>query len=119
MTLETSWETEVPDLEPLRLGFIGAGAMASFAVYPALHFAPIRLVAVCDLDEARAKLLAGKFGAERVYTDHHRMLEEEDLEAVAIQTHPGPRQALVLDALGAGLHVFVPKPPAASLDIRA
>jgi hypothetical protein len=38
-------------MEPLRLGFIGAGAMATFAIYPALHFAPIALQAVCDLDE--------------------------------------------------------------------
>ncbi len=40
--IETSWDTTVFDLEPVRLGFIGAGAMARFAVYPALHFAPIR-----------------------------------------------------------------------------
>ena len=30
-------------------------------------------------------------------------LAGRDLEAVAIQTHPGPRQSLVLDALAAGL----------------
>jgi UDP-N-acetylglucosamine 3-dehydrogenase len=114
--IETSWDTSEPDIEPVRLGFIGAGAMASFAVYPALHFAPIRLLAVCDLDETRARRAAAKFGAFRSYTDYREMFDREDLEAVAVQTHPGPRQPIVLDALAAGHHVFVPKPPAPSLD---
>lgn len=114
--IEASWDTEVPDVEPVRLGFIGAGAMATFAVYPALHFAPIELVAVCDLDEKKARHAAAKFGAARFYTDYRAMLEKEDLEAVAVQTHPGPRQPIVLDALSAGHHVFVPKPPAMNLD---
>ena len=40
-------------VELLRTGFIGAGVMASWAVYTALHFTPIHLQAVCDLDEGR------------------------------------------------------------------
>ena len=43
------------------------------------------------------------------------MFEKEDLEAVAVQTHPNARQPIVLDALAAGHHVFVPKPPAMTL----
>jgi len=103
-------------VEPLRLGFVGAGEMATFAVYPALHLAPIQLRALCDVDEERARAAAGKFGTGRWYTDYRRMWEEEDLEAVVVQMHPRPRQAIVREALEAGLHVFVPKPPAPSLD---
>ena len=44
------------------------------------------------------------------------MMEREDLEAVVVQMHPRPRQPIVRDALEAGLHVFVPKPPAPSLE---
>jgi predicted dehydrogenase len=113
--LPTSWDTDRTSLEPVRLGFIGAGAMASFAVYPALQLAPIRLVAVCDLDGAKARRTAERFGASRHYTDHREMLEKENLEAVAVQTHPNVRRPVVLDALDAGQHVFVPKPPAMSL----
>jgi len=103
-------------MEPLRLGFVGAGEMATFAVFPALHFAPIRLHAVCDLDEERAREAAGTFGAPRWYSDYRRMWEEEDLEAVVVQMHPRPRQVIVREALEAGLHVFAPKPPAPSLE---
>ncbi len=102
-------------VEPLRTGFIGAGVMASWAVYPALHFAPIHLQAVCDLDAGRARALAGKFGTGRCYTDYREMWERESLEAVIVHMHPRPRQAVVLEALEAGYHVFVPKPPAMSL----
>jgi predicted dehydrogenase len=103
-------------MEPLRTGFIGAGIFSTWAIYPALHLAPIELRAVCDLEPDKASDAAAKFGAPRWCTDYRQMFERDDLEAVIIWMRPGPRQALVLDALAAGLHVLVPKPPALSLD---
>jgi predicted dehydrogenase len=103
-------------VEPLRVGFIGAGVFSTWAIYPALHLAPIDLRAVCDTDEAKAREVAGRFGGGRWYTDHRRMFDEEDLEAVIVWMRPGARQALVIEALEAGHHVLVPKPPARSLD---
>ena len=49
-------------MEPLRIGFIGAGGFARHTIYPALHLAPVALQAICDVDEAKAKDAAGKFG---------------------------------------------------------
>ena len=102
-------------MEPLRIGFIGAGGFARHTIYPALHLAPVALQAVCDMDEDKAKDAAGKFGTGRWYTDRHKMWEQEDLEALIISMRPDPRQSLVREALEAGYHVFVPKPPAPSL----
>ena len=102
-------------MEPLRVGFIGAGGFARHTIYPALHLAPVALQAVCDMDEEKAKDAAGKFGTGRWYTDRHKMWEQEDLEALIISMRPDPRQSLVREALEAGYHVFVPKPPAPSL----
>lgn len=105
-------------MEPLRVGFIGAGVFSTWAIYPALHLAPIDLRAVCDTDQTRAQSVAGRFGGRgRWYTDHRRMWAEEDLEAVIVWTRPAARQALVIEALDAGYHVLVPKPPALSLDV--
>jgi predicted dehydrogenase len=73
------------------------------------------LCAVCDLDAARAEHAAGTFGAKRWYSDYRQMWAHEDLEALIIQMHPAPRQQIVEDALRAGYHVFIPKPPAMSL----
>ena len=100
-------------MEPLRIGFLGAGGFARHTIYPALHLAPVALQAVCDADEDRAKDAAGKFGTGRYYTDRHEMFEKEDLEAVIISMGPDPRQPLVLETLAAGYHVFTPKPPRA------
>ena len=104
------------NMEPLRIGFLGAGGFARHTIYPALHLAPVALQAVCDADENRAKSAAGKFGTGRYYLDRHEMFEKEDLEAVIISMGPDPRQPLVLEALAAGYHVFTPKPPAPSLE---
>ena len=102
-------------MEPLRVGFIGAGGFARHTIYPALHLAPVALQAVCDMDEEKAKDAAGKFGTGRWYTDRHKMWEQEDLEALIISMRPDSRQSLVREALEAGYHVFVPKPPSPSL----
>jgi predicted dehydrogenase len=101
--------------DPLRLGFVGAGSFATWTLYPALHLAPIRLVAVCDLDEARARSTAETFGAARWYTDYRELWANEELEALIICMRPRERQALVREALESGYDVLVPKPPAASL----
>ncbi len=101
-------------LETVRVGFIGAGVMAQWQIYPSLYFAPLELVALCDQDAARAKSVADKYGT-RWYTNYEQMFASEELEAVIIHMHPKPRQQLVLAALGAGYHVLVPKPPALNL----
>ena len=95
---------------PLRLAVIGAGEMSVWAILPALHFAPVQLQAICDIDEERAKEAATKIGTGRWYTDYREMWETEDIEAVIVQMNPQPRQQIVLDALAAGYHVWMPKP---------
>jgi len=100
----------------LRVGFIGCGRHATKMLYPSLHLAQMELVAVCDLDEAKAQRNAHWFGAERFYTDHRRMLDEKRLDAVLICTGPASHAALALDCIERGLPIFVEKPPALNLD---
>jgi predicted dehydrogenase len=100
--------------------FIGAGGHAYRNVYPALRYAPVELLGVCDLDQARAEKVARLFGAEAAYTDHRDMLDRERPELVFIVTAYNPDgrvQAtdLALEALEAGAHVWMEKPTAASL----
>jgi predicted dehydrogenase len=95
------------------MGVIGCGAIG------ALHANAIRgsnhaaLMAVCDLDRARATAAAMGSGAQ-VYTNFEKMLADAPLDAVTIATpdllHVGP----VLAALRRGLHVFCEKPLAAT-----
>jgi len=105
----------------IDVGYIGCGAHSWRNIIPCFQYAPINLVATCDVIEERAKAYCKFFGAERYYKDYEEMLEKEDLDAVYIVAgydkvtgHPlYPKMAV--DAMRAGCYVWMEKPPAASV----
>jgi predicted dehydrogenase len=70
----------------------------------------ISLVAVCDLDEGKARSAAAKFGINRFYTDAAKMLENEKLDFVDIATRMDTHRLLALAAIERGLNLVVQKP---------
>lgn len=103
----------------VRAGFIGCGGHAFRNVYPALRYAPVDLVAVCDRHLERAETYAREFGARRAYADAAEMLAREQLEAVFIVTSYDAQfrpqyPALACAAMEAGAHAWIEKPPAAA-----
>ncbi len=104
----------------LKTCFIGCGGHACRNIYPTFQYAPVDLAAVCDLDAARAAHVARQFGARAHYTDHRAMLDRERPEVVFIVTNydkdAKPRYPqLACDAMHAGAHVWIEKPPAGCL----
>ena len=111
---------QLTDEPALRLGFIGCGSHSFRNLYATLQFLPVSLEAVCDLDIAKAQAFAKQFGASRAYDDYHQMLTDGELDAVMIVTNYDesgrPRYpAIAADCLKAGKHVWMEKPPAATL----
>jgi predicted dehydrogenase len=116
---------------PPRIGFIGCGAFSTTCIYPALRLLAnglvpydseplVELVACCDLNERLARRNARAFGFERWYTDHHAMLEQEQLDAVFVVMHPRLQPALAIEVMESGRHVYIEKPPAKALtEVRA
>ncbi|HEX6971439.1 MAG TPA: Gfo/Idh/MocA family oxidoreductase [Limnochordia bacterium] len=104
----------------IRVGYIGCGGHSWRNVLPTFQYAPIDFIAVCDRTAEKAAVYARQFGAKQSYTSHREMLAKEDLEAVFIVTnydaqgHPRATE-LAIDALEAGCHVWMEKPPAASV----
>jgi myo-inositol 2-dehydrogenase/D-chiro-inositol 1-dehydrogenase len=96
----------------LRLGIIGAGRLSSMRIYPCLHYLPVRLAAVCDLNRAAAERNARKFGGEAIYTDYRAMLDGAGLDAVIVCVGPDMHERLAIDVMEAGLPVYTEKPPA-------
>lgn len=96
----------------LRLGIIGAGALSSRRIYPCLHYLPVQLAAVCDLDREKAEKNARKFGGQAVYTDHRQMLREAALDGVIVCVGPEAHHRLAIEVMEAGLPVYTEKPPA-------
>jgi predicted dehydrogenase len=96
----------------LRVALVGVGSHAYRNVLPALHFLPVRLVAVCDINEALARVTAEEYGINRIYTNASKMYANETLDAVFICVGPQQHPQLTIEALDAGLHVWLEKPPA-------
>ena len=68
-------------MERVRLGIIGAGGLSSRKIYPSLSYIQeVKLEAVCDLDESKARRNAEKFGASLVFANMEKMLDNKDIE---------------------------------------
>ena len=96
----------------LRVGLVGVGSHANRNILPALHFLPVDLVALCDLDEGLLRRTASEYRVDGVYTETARMYAEVGLDAVLLCVGPQQHPDLAVEALGAGLHVWMEKPPA-------
>lgn len=97
-----------------RIAFIGCGRFASTVHYPSLAELPTaELAAVAELDEGLLHATAERYGVppERRYTDHRKMLDEVECEAVYVIMEPAPAPPIIVDCLRRGRHVFMEKPP--------
>ncbi|HEV8260951.1 MAG TPA: Gfo/Idh/MocA family oxidoreductase [Burkholderiales bacterium] len=94
----------------LRIGLAGAGAISQYHLVGWSEMADARVVAICDIDEARARAKAQAFNIPTVYTDFRAMIEQEKLDAVDIVTPVGSHAPLTRLAADAGLHVCCQKP---------
>ena len=102
------------EVAPVRTALIGCGNRGVNAIGAwAKQSSKLELVAVCDVDEARAQAAGQALGvpAER---NHQRLLERYDLQSVLIATSAKWHVPVALDAVQAGKHVFVEKPLADS-----
>jgi len=99
----------------VRVGVIGAGVWGAMHVRAYAQHASAELVGICDLDEARAGELAGRFGAAMSTASVDALLAE-GLDAVSIATPDGAHLAPALAAAGAGVHMLIEKPLATSAD---
>jgi predicted dehydrogenase len=94
----------------LGIAVIGAGYWGPNLVRNFRNSPDWDLVAVCDLDEERARKVIGSRSTIEVETSLERLLARDDIEAVAIATPARTHSAIALAALDAGKHVLVEKP---------
>src|SRR2546423_1967783 len=97
----------------MRVAIIGAGWIAAEHAAILRRLDGVELTAVCDIDEQRARELAGS-GA--VYTDWHELLDRETPDAVFVCTPPKLHRDAAVEALARGVHVYLEKPVARGLD---
>lgn len=100
---------------PFRFAVIGCGFWAQVQLNAWAMIEDVELVAVCDVDEARAREAAAAFGASRAYADAAAMLAAESLDFVDIVTTPPSHRPLVELAAQHGVDVICQKPLAWSM----
>jgi UDP-N-acetylglucosamine 3-dehydrogenase len=98
----------------IRIGLIGCGTHANWAVVPAIKGASdlMELVAICDINKANVDRTDADNSSLKRYLDYKKMLSEVKLDAVYIATLPDTHAAIAIDALNAGLHTLLEKPMA-------
>lgn len=96
-----------------RFGLIGAGAIAQVNHLPALaRMKDVEIVAVCDDDLEKARVVAQRFKIPHVLSDYEKLLRLPEVEAVIISTPNHLHAPMSLAALDYGKHVLCEKPPA-------
>lgn len=101
-------------MEKLRVGVIGCGSIAQYRHLPEYKFNKnVELVAVCDINEERAKATAEKYGA-KAYSSYEELLCNGLVDAVSVCTPNYLHAPISIEALNAGVHVLCEKPMATS-----
>ncbi|MEA3254329.1 MAG: UDP-N-acetylglucosamine 3-dehydrogenase [Candidatus Altiarchaeota archaeon] len=97
----------------IKVGVIGTGAMGQHHARIYSSMDNVDLVGVADIDQDRVTSLAGEYKT-RAFTDH-RLLLDEELDAVSIAVPTVLHREVALDAIDRGVHVLLEKPIADSL----
>jgi len=99
-------------MEKARIGIVGLGSIAQTIHLPILSkFPDVEVVAVCDIDRAKAQFVADKFKVRRYYNNFEKMLTiEQDLDGIDICTPTRFHKDMAVAALGEKNNVLVEKP---------
>lgn len=94
----------------IRFGVIGCGVIGPQHMTGISKVTGATLLAVADIDGSRARVVAEKFGAERVYTDPMKLLDDPDVDAVILALPAGLRADLAVESVRRGKHTMLEKP---------
>jgi predicted dehydrogenase/threonine dehydrogenase-like Zn-dependent dehydrogenase len=98
-------------LERVRLGVLGAGNFASAVMLPALRkVTGLDLIGIASASGASAQHAAQRFGFQYACSGERCILDDEQVNTIAILTRHNLHAQQVLAALAAGKHVFCEKP---------
>ncbi|MDP9257616.1 MAG: Gfo/Idh/MocA family oxidoreductase [Actinomycetota bacterium] len=98
----------------MRVGFIGAGAVAEHHLGVLGTVPAVEISAVCDLDERLAAEVARRTGAQS-FADWKAMIDAVRLDALFVCTPPAHHAAPAIAAFDRGLPVYLEKPLARTL----
>lgn len=106
--------------QKIRVGIVGAGAVARLAHLPGYAADPrAEVVGIVDVNEERAQALAEEFGVPRTYPTLGDLLSDGGVNAVSVCVPNAFHAPIALEALQGGVDVLVEKPMALNPDEAA
>jgi len=100
----------------IRLGIVGCNYGRAVQLPAFRADSRCQVVAIAGSDATRTAELARQSNIPEAYGDWARMIEQADIDAIAIATPPRLQPAIAVAALKSGKPVFVEKPMAANLE---
>jgi predicted dehydrogenase/threonine dehydrogenase-like Zn-dependent dehydrogenase len=95
----------------VKLGVLGAGLFANAVLLPAIKKQKdLRLVGIASAGGLHARHSGGKFGFGYAASKDDELINDPNINTLAILTRHDSHTALTIKALKAGKHVFVEKP---------
>lgn len=102
-------------MTPLRFGIIGCGAIGPTHAAALRQIEGVEVLAVADVNPDRARDVARKYSVPRILASDVDLINDPEIDAVAICTPSGMHADAAVRALLAGKHVVVEKPMEVSL----
>jgi UDP-N-acetylglucosamine 3-dehydrogenase len=100
----------------IKIGLIGAGNISSLHASGFKNHPNAEIVAICDKRRKIAQKRAIQWGIKRIYQDYYQLLNQKDIDAVAILTPHYLHAPITIAAAETGKHILVEKPMAMSLN---
>lgn len=102
--------------DKVRVGVIGAGVWGENVIWSYSCNPFVELAAIADLDGDRAREIAGKYGAGKVYTDYRAMLDGERLDIASVATPDFLHRKVVEDCAARKVNILLEKPVATTME---
>lgn len=99
----------------MKVGIIGSG-FGLYGLLPAFNdTASSKVIAICGKKTDRLTHYCESIGLTKIYSSWKEMLDNEELDAVAIAVVPSAQYAIAKYAIEKGIHVFAEKPLTANI----
>jgi predicted dehydrogenase len=111
----TAFARQQPPSDQIVLGMIGVGGMGTGRLRQFMTHPDVRIGAICDVDtshtdRAVAEVEKARGSKPKTFTDFRRLLEDREIDAVAVVTPDHWHAIPAVRAFEAGKDVFVEKP---------
>jgi predicted dehydrogenase len=97
------------------VGVVGYGGYGSFLVRCWKGLSRVRVVAIAGRNPMGVRAAAEELGVERHYVGHQQLIDDPDIEIVAVATPPFTHAEIGVLAAQAGKHIYCEKPMATAM----